>query len=165
MPFSLIRSPHPHKECRTGCQRSHNDHDLAEVQCPGSVLCFRIRFAMAADSNNASPTVRYLVIGNNFLSSRLAVLVQFFQLGDGDGQKLNDNGRCNVRSNIQRKDGEGGEGSSCEGIQKIERISGLAGKPLLKIISVYPGTVSVCQGAQLPASGIHKRFSVLRLLF
>src|SRR5699024_4541599 len=86
---------------------------------------------------NQSKADRYVSRNRSqLLSSLLTVLLHLFQLRNRDRQKLNDDGGCDVGSDIQRKQGHIFKGTTRKGVEKIESVSRLSGKPVCEIVPV-----------------------------
>ena len=101
---SLFRNAltHPHKYCRTGSERCNN-HDHSQ-------RIFAYQIASTIESNrhgnglDQTKSDGYVTCdGSNFLSSFFSVTLHLFQLRNGNGQKLHNNGSRDVRCDIQCK--------------------------------------------------------------
>ena len=91
------------------------------------------------DPNQRKPN-RYITgNGRDFLSSILSVTLHLFQLRNRNRQKLHDDGRRNIRSDIQCQNGHSQKRTARKSIEEIKGISGLLFKPSGKIGSVNTG--------------------------
>ena len=73
----------------------------------------------------------------NFLPAILTVLLHLLQLRNRNRQKLHNNGRCDIRSDVERKNRHLQERAAGKRIQKVKRISCLCRKPVRKVIRIY----------------------------
>ena len=77
--------------------------------------------------------------GNHFFTAVFTVTLHFFQLWNSNCKQLHDNGRCNIRVDVQCQNRHVQERTARNGIKETERTACLLGKPLRKELRVHPG--------------------------
>ena len=122
----------PHKHGRTGSQ-AHNHYkrrrDFFEhrgIGCGGEYRNQSLTAKSYGHGNSFKDGKPYGQIAGNFsdlFPPIFPVLMHFFQLRDCNSQKLHNNGRRNVRGDIQRKDRHLCKRSSGKCVKEIKRIT------------------------------------------
>ena len=125
----------PHKERTSGRQSRNNGNDIKRIIILKKTVSSE-RNRHSGGFHQCQPYRHITGDRGNLLSSVLSLLLHFLQLGNCDCKELHNNGRSNIRCDIECQYGHIQKGSTGKGIKKIERISCLLCKPVRKIMSV-----------------------------
>ena len=109
----------PHQECGTCGEDQNDDHDGENVRADqrSSEHTHGDTDRLDQCQDNSQVTR----VCSNLLSSLHAFSGQTFQRRNGDGEKLQDNGCCDVRCDAQGKDGHVPEGTAGKQVEQIKQ--------------------------------------------
>ena len=95
----------PHHECGTCDECSDHDNTVDKIVLLPEVLFRRNRWSWPYLRCKASQHCRVTGDLVDLLSSIFTFLLHLFQLRNRNGQKLDDDGRCNIRADVQCENG------------------------------------------------------------
>ena len=124
----------PHKEC-SSCRQSNNgnNHRCISRFCKESLITESDNDSKTFDQSKYDRKISCVLV--DLLSSVFSIFLQFFQTRNCDGKKLYDNGCCDVRCDVQCKDGHSCKGSTGHNIEEVQRL--IVIKQILDNICIY----------------------------